>query len=65
MPANSRWDLIRRLRVKAIHFQRLNFTPNFPDDTSAGKVKSLWVKTPLLEEALVKVMFIYLTSRHI
>jgi hypothetical protein len=51
--------------IKAIHFQRLNFTPNFPDDTCAGKVKRLWVKTPLLEEALVKVMFIYLTSRHI
>jgi len=46
--------------TKAIHFQHLNFTQNFPDNTSAGKVKRVWVKTPLLEAALVKVMFIYL-----
>lgn len=40
--------------IKVTHFQRLAFTPNFPDETSAGKFKRLWVKTPLLEEALVK-----------
>ena len=25
--------------IKVIHFQRLTFTPNFPDETSVGKVK--------------------------
>jgi len=42
--------------TKAIHFERLTFTPNFPDDSSASNVKRLWVETPLLEAALVKVM---------
>jgi hypothetical protein len=48
---------------KTIHLQRLTFTPNFPNETSAGKVKRLWVKTPLLEEALIniyKLMDIYI-----
>jgi len=47
-------------RNRELKKKSLNFTPNFPDDTSAGKVKRLWVRTPLLEAALVKVMFIYL-----